>query len=128
MSEMYWITRLDGLESFFKLLTFLGILAAMVVISATIAKNNYSNDKDYEQELTLCKTIIKIGKIFVVGLVVGVAGLMFVPNTQEALIIYGVGGTIDYIKSNDKAKQLPDKAVEALDKYLDEINKKDKEK
>ena len=43
--------------------------------------------------------------------------------TKEMLLIYGVGGTIDYIKSNDTAKELPDKAVKALDKYLDEISK-----
>ena len=38
---------------------------------------------------------------------------------KEALAIYGVGGTIDYIKSNDKAEQIPDKAVDALIKWLD---------
>jgi hypothetical protein len=43
-------------------------------------------------------------------------------------MIYGVGGTIDYIKSNDKAKKLPDKCIEALDKYLDNINKEEKDK
>lgn len=39
-------------------------------------------------------------------------------------LIYSIGGTIDYIKSNEKAKQLPDKCLQALDKYLtDEIKK-----
>jgi hypothetical protein len=46
----------------------------------------------------------------------------FVPTTRQALIIYGVGGTINYIKSNDTAKQLPEKAIMALDKYLESIN------
>jgi hypothetical protein len=41
------------------------------------------------------------------------------------MMIYGVGGTIDYIKSNDTAKQLPDKVVSALDKYLDSLNEED---
>ena len=35
---------------------------------------------------------------------------------NDALLIYGVGCTIDYIKSNDKAKQLSDKCIKALDK------------
>ena len=41
---------------------------------------------------------------------------LFIPTTNQALLIYGVGGTIDYIKSNDTAKQLPDKCIKALDK------------
>ena len=63
-----------------------------------------------------------------VGYAISIAGVMlvFIPTTKEMLLIYGVGGTIDYIKSNDTAKELPDKAVKALDKYLDEISK-DKE-
>lgn len=51
----------------------------------------------------------------------------FVPTTNEALLIYGVGGMIDYIKSNDTAKQLPNKCVKALDKYLDNLTKEEKQ-
>ena len=44
------------------------------------------------------------------------------------LLAYGVGGTIDYIKSNDTSKQLPDKCVKALDKYLDNLTKEENQK
>lgn len=53
---------------------------------------------------------------------------IFIPTTNEALLIYGVGGTIDYIKANDTAKQLPDKCVKALDKYLDNLTKDENQK
>ena len=53
---------------------------------------------------------------------------IFTPTTNEALLIYGVGGTIDYIKSNDTSKQLPDKCVKALDKYLDNLTKEENQK
>ena len=39
------------------------------------------------------------------------------------MVIYGLGGTIDYIKSNDKAKKLPDKVVNALTRYIDYVEK-----
>ena len=60
-----------------------------------------------------------------VGYAIAIAGMMlvFIPTTKEMLLIYGVGGTIDYIKGNYTDKELPDKAVKALDKYLDEISK-----
>ena len=43
-------------------------------------------------------------------------------------MIYCVGGTIDYIKSNKTAKQLHDKCIKALDKYLDNITKEENKK
>ena len=52
---------------------------------------------------------------------------IFIPTTNEALLIYGVGGTIDYIKSNDTAKQLPDKCIKALDKWVENLSEKEKQ-
>ena len=62
-----------------------------------------------------------------VTIIVGLINF-FIPTTNEALLIYGVGGTIDYIKSNDTSKQLPDKRVKALDKYLDNLTKEENQK
>ena len=72
-----------------------------------------------EEKRTTAKGSIYTG---IIALIVGLV-LIFIPTTKEMLLIYGVGGTIDYIKRNDTAKELPDKAVKALDKYLDEISK-----
>lgn len=35
-------------------------------------------------------------------------------------MIYRVGGTIDYIKENPTAKQLPDKCFKIIDKWTNE--------
>ena len=53
---------------------------------------------------------------------------VFIPTKNDALLIYGVGGTIDYIKSNDTAKQLPDKCIKALDKWADSLNEDNNQK
>lgn len=52
---------------------------------------------------------------------------VFIPSTKNLLIIYGVGGTIDYVKENKVANKIPDKCIKALDKYLDDALKEDKE-
>lgn len=31
-----------------------------------------------------------------------------------------MGTTIEYVQNNEKVKELPDKAIECLDKYLEE--------
>ena len=59
-----------------------------------------------------------------VTIIVGLINF-FIPTTNEALMVYGIGGTIDYIKSNETSKQLPDKCVKALDKYLDNLTKEE---
>lgn len=51
---------------------------------------------------------------------------MFVPSKKDMLMIYGLGSTIDYIKQNDAAKQIPDKCIDALDKFIDEYVNEDK--
>lgn len=48
----------------------------------------------------------------------------FVPSESKLYVIYGMGNTIDYIRINDKAKQLPDKVIDCIYKYLDEHSKK----
>lgn len=47
----------------------------------------------------------------------------FVPSESKLYAIYGIGNTIDYIRTNDKVKQLPDKAIDCIYKYLDEYSK-----
>ena len=52
----------------------------------------------------------------------------FLPSSKQGYVIYGIGNTIEYLQSNDKAKELPDKAVDALSRYLDECGKEDSSK
>ena len=35
-------------------------------------------------------------------------------------LIYGVGGTLDYVQSNEKIQQLPDKVVDAIDLFIED--------
>ena len=71
--------------------------------------------------------IKKVFKGSLFAIVLGVVMATFIPSTKNLLIIYGVGGTIDYLKDNKDANKIPDKCVKALDKYLDDALKEDKE-
>ena len=59
-----------------------------------------------------------------VTIIVGLINF-FIQTTNEALMVYGIGGTIDYIKSNKTAKQLPDKCIKALDKWVENLKKEE---
>lgn len=112
MNEIYWITRFDALHGLGIAITIIAGISAFVFLVCNI-------ERDDAKERNFLKCFVQ--SLF--ALIIGISVLIFVPTTNEALLIYGVGGTIDYIKSNDKAKKLPDKVVDALDKWLDSQNK-----
>ena len=110
MSELYWITvlgNLNGLGFIFTIIGFIGVLISFIRKS-----DGYSWKKSF--------------KFSCVGVGLGVLLLTFIPSVPELYMIYGVGGTIDYIKENPASKQLPDKCVKILDKWVDEQLQKEK--
>jgi hypothetical protein len=122
MNEIYWLTRLDDVKT---LIGFIIAFTAIALISG-IGAMIFNFDRYHDDEKLIYNTAKKITILSSIILFVFSIGTCFIPNTNEAYMIYGLGGTIDYIKSNEVAKQLPDKCIIALDKYLEEeaINNK----
>lgn len=116
MKEIYWITVLGNLNTVVMmiliLLLILGIFAIMVY--------SFNDDISWDKH---CSKFFK-EYCLITGIVCAMA--CFMPSKQDLLAIYGIGGTIDYIQGNDKAKELPDKVVTALTEYLENV-KKDKD-
>ena len=132
MNEIYWITRLDAICNFLITIAVVSFVIS-VVIGAFSMYNRFAAD-DYEEGGKYYNCHMQRFKIFlnyfkrsiIVTLVLTVINI-FIPTKNEALLIYGVGGTIDYIKSNDTAKQLPDKCIKALDKWVENLNEENKQ-
>ena len=116
MNELYWITRCDAIGILGMIFL---ILSSMACIILTIMCIISSSEKD-ENGIKVTKKLLKI---FVPVMSICTLIEVFVPTTKEALFIYGVGGTIDYLKENPTAKQLPDKCINALDKWVDDLNR-----
>lgn len=112
MTELYWITRLD---SICVVLFFTAFISLGCLIGALIIK--YSEYSTNEERKRAKKWI----KYFLTILILSVIAEVFTPSTKDAYIIYGVGNTIDYLKSSEEAKKLPDNALKALNSYLESI-------
>ena len=139
MNEIYWITRLGALNFLFNTIIFVSLVAIIILaVELFVIKKTSDNEDDKNLELQVVtgkvhnenmyynfvkKQFIRAFIVFVVSIVCNV----FIPTKNEALMIYGVGGTIDYIKSNETAKQLPDKCIKALDKWVDNLNEEKQE-
>lgn len=122
MSEIYWITVLGNLQTVAFIISAIavGITILCVVVLFTTMDTYYIDEIDKTIEQT-------IKKVTVSSLIVGFIMLMvvvFIPSKQDMYLIYGAGNVIDYCQDNPKVKELPDKAVEALNTWLDMVNEK----
>lgn len=129
MNELYWISVLGNLKTIAIILSvLLGVVTMFLGVCyqdalEDVEKYHYQSFKE-----SAIKTKNETFRFFMVALASFVCCLLitvFIPSKKELYLIYGVGTTIDYLKSNDTAKQLPDKAIKALDKWLDNKSNKD---
>lgn len=117
MSEIYWISRLDYICNLFIALSI--IFGTIVAVGGFTLVVSDRSDNDYP-------TMLKIVKRSILILGFSLLGIIFLPNTKQAYMIWGLGGTIDYIKSNETVQKLPDKTIQCLDKFLDKyLNEED---
>lgn len=115
---LYWITRFDALRMVFDTILISsgvlgGVLAIILIIGSTEIDECYF------------KPMLKYLKIFASAFIITLTVKAFVPSTKEALMIYGVGSTVEYLKNNEKAMNLPDKCIDALDAWVEELNKEE---
>lgn len=124
MKEIYWIQRLDGACTLFEVMLILSIIA--LILLAVAAFVSWLNGLDGDEDgFFNAKRWVHLA---IITLIVAVIGRLFVPTTEEALAIFGLGGTIDYIQDSEKLQQLPDKCVEALDLWVESLTESDKTK
>lgn len=115
MDKIYWIITLGNLSCTTKIIMILSIV--IIVVSALFyAFAKCDNEED------IYKIFNKIIKYSIPIFIVSLFLFIFTPSKKDMFLIYGVGGTVDYIKQNDKAKQLPDKCINALDAWVNSMN------
>lgn len=112
MNELYWLTRLEYIQNF--LVIVMSVSGIVLFISFMIwAMANYVEE---------AKSALKWAIGTFTTLVISSLIFVFVPSTKEALLIWGVGSTIDYIQENETAKQLPDKCINALNDWVESFS------
>lgn len=125
---MYWITRLDSISATVGVLIVLCGIAFVAMFAVwqacrALADNGIETEYNRSWEKTGKLVTSICFPLFLIFLI----GNTFIPTTKDAYIIYGVGGTLDYLKSDETAKQLPHKVIVAMDKCLENLMLDDKE-
>ena len=126
MSEIYWLTRLDSISTCSLIVAIIcGIVVLFVAIPYIICKSDYMRTgTDKDKSYMMCFWMIL--KPCLIALLICVPLRIFTPTSKEAMFIWGVGGTIDYIKNNETAKKLPDKCINALDAWVESLGDENK--
>lgn len=118
MIEIYWLQRLGNIGFCFNVGFWVCIAIALVIVVLCTMEGFMEGF-----EVFCDKRLIHWFKKFAIVFAFFTVGAIIIPTQHDLMAIYGLGGTIDYIKSNDKAKELPDKVVDALTRYVDSIEK-----
>lgn len=112
MSELYWLTRLEYIQNFLVIVMSVSAIALFITFIMWLMS-------DYVEE---AKSMLKWVISSFVTLVISSLIFVFVPTTKEAVLIWGVGSTIDYLQENETAKQLPDKCINALNDWVESLS------
>lgn len=120
MSTLYWI---NVLGNFYELCMIIFVISALLGITFFLATIFHEGDIKSDLSKVGYKRFVKVRNTNCIVLIISTLVLVFLPTKNQLYIIYGVGGTLDYLKENPTAKELPDKCIKALDTWVDNLNK-----
>lgn len=120
MSTLYWI---NVLGNFYELCMIIFVISALLGITFFLATIFHEGDIKSDLSKVGYKRFVKVRNTNCIVLIISTLVLVFLPTKNQLYIIYGVGGTLDYLKENPTAKELPDKCIRALDTWVGNLNK-----
>lgn len=122
---VYLLMILDSIHILFIILSVLfGLCLVVFTILSIIGEceDQTAYDSFSEKAKIIFKKICKISIwIFIPSLLVA----LFLPNSKQVAIIYTAGSTIEYVQNNEKIQELPDKAVDCLNKFINDYLNED---
>lgn len=107
---LYWITRLDAINKAFEVMF---VISALIVLFSGVGALIACECAE------ILRPLKRILIVSITSAIIGGIGYTLTPTTKEAVAIKAVGSTIEYLQGNEKARALPDKAVEMIYQMLE---------
>lgn len=108
MNELYWLNVLGNVSC----AAFIVAIVLVISIIVFFAVGPYLSD---EYDLDFKGILKKMVGTFIVSLILAV----FIPSKKELFVIYGVGKSVEWVKSNDELQKMPEKLIDALDAVIE---------
>ena len=127
MSELYWIMVLGNVCFVSNMVMYIaGIIAAGAWIVSFVYYNETDGIKDEtDSDWLSYKKAKGIASKSFTACIIATSIAVFAPSKEQMYMIVGVGTAIDYVQESESVKQLPDKCVDALNRWVDSLNKED---
>ena len=128
MSELYWIMVLDNVCFVSNIVTITaGLIAVCAWIVSFICYSETDGVEDETDYNWLCYKKAKgIASKSFTACIIATSIAVFAPSKEQMYMIVGVGTAIDYVQESESVRQLPDKCVDALNRWVDSLNKEEK--
>lgn len=121
MVEIYWLTRLTLISQWITTFAaFFGVFLAINIFMYFVTHVNYV-DRENEENKHWYDFWRGLFKVTIPSFLVFLTCSILVPTTKEAYMIYGVGGTIDFLRNDSTAVEIPHKCIEALDGWVESL-------
>lgn len=125
---VYLLMILNSIEILFTILSAISGLCLAIFIILNIVgecEDPTRYDSFSEKAKTMFKKMRKISMwIFIPSLLIA----LFLPNSKQAAIIFTAGSAIECVQNNEKIQELPDKAIDCLNKFIDDYLNEDEER
>lgn len=120
--SIYLIENADNIKFIFILLLIISSIVTVIILGLLW---DYTNPEYDGFEKKSAKKWLKNAFISSICFLILV---LITPSTNTLYKIFGIGSVLEYVRNSDEAKQLPDKALKAINYYLKEIPKEDANK
>ena len=136
MTDFFFITRLDDLKFAFSLISWLSILSGIILVcwaagTYLMRASKISDKGDKEWSPAFSDEIRELGRrfkylkkwafLFLAVFLTSLTLNVITPTTKDAYLIFGLGNTLEYCRSNKRLQDLPPKVIEAMNLYADKI-------
>lgn len=119
-AKMYWLTRLDKLNTIFVLFLLAGVVLLGLVVITWLAL----------EEKERGKSKLKLRRLKIIGVIsfiIGITGTSFCPTKVEAIEIIAGGKVIDFVQSDTSINKIPAQSTKVITDYLNNIIKESAE-
>lgn len=107
---LYLCSIADSLQGFFNCIGFVILVGIFFVggIGSLIEETNFFI------KIPNYKGLITVG---IISLFIG----LLIPSSKQCYAIFGVGTVLNYVNNSEEAKQIPDNAMKAVNRYLESL-------
>lgn len=134
-AKIYWLTRLDGINSFFIGMAIISILLIIgIIIGVLMSKDfdEFHHDETLKSRIKLREKFMSKIKYLVFTFFLGILVSIFLPTQKEAIIIIAGGKTIDFVQQDTSISKIPEQTTLLIssffDKQIKELNEPTKNK